>query len=63
VKKIKKIDVEGRSARTGRPSVQHLLNDYQATITACGVDVSEMSRSFQNDPIESILCLKSACRA
>lgn len=60
--KTGKIYVVGRSARTGRPSVQHLLPDYQATITGCGTDVSDMSRSFQIEPIESILCLKGGCR-
>jgi hypothetical protein len=55
--------VIGRSATSNRPTVMHKLNGHQATITACGVDVSNVSRSFTNKPIESVLCLKAGCRS
>lgn len=56
------IYVIGRSATTNRPTVQHRLPNYQATITGCGTDISNVSRSFQSKPIESVLCMKAGCR-
>jgi len=47
-------------ARTGagRPTLQHLLLDDQASVTACGIDMRPWSRHFMRQPISEILCLR-----
>jgi hypothetical protein len=52
-----------RSIVTNRPSVMHRMVDFQATHAMCGVDFGNASISYVNKPVESILCLKGACRA
>lgn len=51
-------------ARTGssRPSLMHLLPPGVGSVTACGIDVSNWSRAYTNQPIEQVLCLRGACR-
>lgn len=45
----------------GRPTCQHRLKDGQATLTACGQDMSAWSRSYTNGPLEAILCKRANC--
>ena len=52
-----------RSVVTNRPTVQHRMVDFQATNAMCGVDFGHASVSYSNKPIDSIMCLKTACRA
>ncbi len=62
VAKQGRVYVVGRSVNTNRPTVMHQVPNFQATITGCGHDVSNVSRSYTNQPIEAILCLKAGCR-
>lgn len=48
--------------RRSRPTLQHKLLDGAASITACGQQMTLWSRSYQTEPIEAVLCKKTACR-
>lgn len=60
--KAKPIYVVARN-RLGRPTLQHRLVTGTSSLTACGIDMSEWSRAFQNEPIYAILCKRSNCYA
>lgn len=47
-------------ARTasGRPSLQHLMEEGSWDTTACGLPVGRWSRAWQHDPIKEVLCKK-----
>lgn len=47
----------------GRPTCQHRLVDGTSTRIRCSkIKIGLWSRSYQDKPIESVLCRKSACR-
>ncbi len=62
VSKQGRVYVVGRSVNTNRPTVMHVVPDFQATITGCGTDVGNVSRSYTNHRIDAIFCLKAGCR-
>lgn len=49
--------------RSSRPTCQHKLANGTASHTKCGEDMTEWSRSYQREQIESVFCKKAACRA
>lgn len=61
--KTKKVYVIARGA-AGRPTCQH-LTDTSLTKIACNnkVKLTKWSRSYQDSPIDAVLCKKRACRA
>lgn len=54
---LKNIYVIARSGY-GRPTLQHLLLDDQASVTACGLRTHGWSRHFMTRPIREVLCLR-----
>jgi hypothetical protein len=62
VRNSRHVYVIARNVR-GRPTLQHPLVDGTSSLTPCGQDMSEWSRSFQGEPIDSVLCRQPACRA
>jgi hypothetical protein len=48
--------------KRSRPTLQHKLLDGASSITACGQQMELWSRSYQQTPIESVLCKKAPCR-
>lgn len=60
-RKTGRLYVIARNA-AGRPTLQHLLLEGAASITACGQTVTLWSRAYQIDPIPEVLCLKRGCR-
>ena len=47
---------------SGRPTCQHKLVDGTSSLTRCGQDMSQWSRSFMRERIDAVLCRKAACR-
>lgn len=43
-----------------RPTLQHRLLDGSASQTLCGVKMTDWSRSYQTEPIKSVLCRRCA---
>lgn len=47
---------------TNRPVCQHKLVDGTASLTCCGIDMSQWSREFTHVRYDTILCRRKACR-
>lgn len=56
-----RVYVIGRNARGGA-ALQHRVPDHVATITCCGVNIDEWSRSYLTRRLGAILCKRNQCR-
>jgi len=47
---------------SGRPTVQHRLNDRDNTRTGCGYDMSPWSRAYMNVKYKAVFCKLKGCQ-
>jgi len=51
----------GRSLNSNRPGCQHAVANVRAGTTGCGTRMHLKSVSYQSEPIEAVLCLRTGC--